>query len=480
MKVIWRPQPRQAKFMSRPEFECLYGGAAGGGKSDALLCEALRQIHVPNYKGIIFRKTNPQLTELVDRSYKLYKTACRGAVYNITNKVWKFPSGAQIYFGNMQHEKDKTNYQGKAYDFVGFDELTHFTYDEYMYLFSRCRPTAPGTRCYIRATTNPGGIGHGWVKDRFITIAPAETPVPFVYEVHTPTGETIKIKRKRIFIPSTVFDNKELLKNDPGYLGNLAMMPEKERNALLYGDWDSFSGQVFTEWVNDSKHYEDRRHTHVINPFRIPSYWNVYRSFDFGYAKPFSVGWYAVDPDGKIYRIKEYYGCTGEPNKGLMIDPVEIATNIKRIEKEDPQLKGRNIIGIADPSIFDESRGESVARMMERSPNFIYFSGGDNTRIPGKMQFHYRFAFDENGDCMFQVFNTCKHFIRTIPTLVYDDAHVEDINTDMEDHIYDECRYLLMEHPITPRQNAKKKLPKADPLNLFEDQYKSPVQFYKS
>lgn len=459
-------------FMSRPEYECLYGGAAGGGKSDALLAEALRQVNIPHYKGIIFRKTYPQLSELIDRSRELYGLAFPQAKYNDSKHYWLFPSGAKIYFGSMQYTKDRTNYQGKRYDFIAFDELTHFTWDEYSYMFSRNRPNGAGTRVYMRATTNPGGIGHGWVKDRFITAAPPMQPICDNYKVCAPDGSIIEMERQRIFIPSTVFDNKKLLDNDPNYLANLAMMPDAERDALLYGDWDSFSGQVFREWKNDPTHYDDQRFTHVIEPFKIPQSYQIYRGFDFGYAKPFSVAWYAVDTEGRIYRIKEYYGCTGKPNEGVRMNPVEIAAEIKRIENEDANLKNRRITGIADPSIFDESRGESVAAMMERSPNFIFWERGDNTRIAGKMQYHYRLAFDDEGIPMFYCFNTCKHFIRTVPTLVYDEKNVEDINTNTEDHIYDECRYVLMENPIAPRKNIMQSMPKDDPLNLYTDTHK--------
>ena len=452
--------------MSRPEFEVLYGGAAGGGKSDALLMEALRQVHIPHYRGIIFRKTYPELTELVDRSTELYLPAFPGAKYNKTAHCWTFPSGSKIYFGAMQYTGDRTKYQGKRYDFVAFDELTHFSWDEYSYLFSRARPSGAGTRVYVRATTNPGGVGHGWVKDRFITAAPPMTPITETYDVRAPDGTVKKLTRSRVFVPSTVFDNQALLNNAPDYLANLAMMPEAERDALLYGSWDSFDGQVFREWKNDPEHYDDQRWTHVINPFPIPKHWRIWRGFDFGYAKPFSVGWYAADPDGRLYRIAEYYGCTSKPNTGIKINPQDIAANIRRIEAEDPNLKGRHITGIADPSIFDESRGESIAMMMERSPNFVYWSGGDNTRLAGKMQFHYRFAFDDEGLPMFQVFNTCKHFIRTLPSLVYDDKHVEDIDTEQEDHIYDECRYVLMENPISPRKNVAAEVRGDDPLDL--------------
>lgn len=477
--IVWQPQPKQAAFMARPEYECLYGGAAGGGKSDALLAEALRQVHIPHYRAIIFRKTYPQLSELIDRSRAIYGPAFPRARYNQTEHCWTFPSGAKIYFGSMQYTKDRVNYQGKRYDFIAFDELTHFTWDEYSYMFSRNRPSGPGTRVYMRASTNPGGIGHGWVKDRFITAAPPLTPVEDQYEVPDPSGKVISLRRRRIFVPSTVFDNQALLRNDPNYLANLAMLPEAERNALLYGSWDSFDGQVFREWRNDPQHYDDQRWTHVIDPFPIPRHWRIYRGFDFGYAKPFAVGWFAVDEDGRLYHIKEYYGCTGAPNTGVKLNPVEIAAGIRKMEAEDPMLKGKQIVGIADPSIFDESRGESVARMMQRPPNFIYWQGGDNTRLAGKMQFHYRLAFDGDGLPMFQVFNTCKHFIRTIPTLVYDDSKVEDINTEQEDHIYDMCRYVMMEHPISPRPNVDMRKLGDDPLDLHAQAQPDKYQFYR-
>lgn len=466
-RVVWSPQLKQAQFQERPEYEALYGGSAGGGKSDALLAEALRQVHIPHYRAILFRKTYPQLSELIDRSKEIYKPAFPRARYNHTEHYWQFPSGAKIYFGSMQREQDRTNYQGKRYDFIAFDELTHFTWQEYSYMMSRNRPGGPGTRVYIRAATNPGGVGHGWVKDRFVTAAPPLTPVVGEYEIATPEGLT-KLRRKRIFVPATVFDNRRLLENDPNYLANLAMMPEAERNALLYGSWDSFDGQVFREWRNDPAHYDDQCWTHVIAPFRVPKFWPRYRGFDFGYSKPFSVGWYAVDPDGRLYRIAEYYGCTGTPNVGVQMNPAEIAAEIKRIEAEDSNLKGMHIMGVADPSIFDESRGESVTAMMERSPNFVYWGKGDNTRIAGKMQFHYRFAFDEDGRPMFYCFNTCKHFIRTLPTLVYDQRHVEDVDTIQEDHIYDECRYVMMESPIAARKNVLQPPAPYDPLDLWK------------
>ena len=471
-KVIWTPQKKQAIFQSRREYEALYGGAAGGGKSDALLTEALRQIRIPHYRALILRKTFPQLSELIDRSQELYKQAFPNAKYNVTDHTWRFHGGAKIIFGSMQYKTDRTNYQGKRYDFIGVDELTHFTWDEYSYMFSRNRSSGPGTRVYIRATCNPGGIGHGWVKNRFITPAPPMTTITETREIIRPDGKVTQMIRDRVFVPSTVFDNEELLKNNPEYVASLSMLPEAEKQALLYGYWDSFTGQVFTEWRNDPAHYGDQRYTHVISRFRIPEHWRVWRGLDWGYAKPYSVGWYAADEEGRLYRIAELYGWNGVPDSGAKEEVTEVGRRIAEMEETHELLKGRKIWGIADPAIFaDDGRGQgSIAALL--SKNRIYFDPGNNARIPGKMQMHYRLRFDRDGRPMLYVFDTCKQFIRTIPELVYDAVNVEDVNTKHEDHIYDECRYILMENPITPRPEVVTPIPKADPLNMFADTWR--------
>ena len=441
--VLWTPQRRQADFLARFEDEALYGGAAGGGKSEALVAEALRQAHIPHYRALILRKTYPELSELVDKSQRYYRGAFPGAQWSEARHMWRFPSGAKIYFGAMQHTNDRFKYQGRAYDYIAFDELTHFTQDEYLYLLSRNRASGPGTRVYLRASANPGGIGHGWVKARFLTPAPPMQTIWEDVQVRTPDGAVHTARRSRIFVPSTVFDNQILLQNDPAYAARLAALPDADRRALLYGDWDAFAGQVFSEWRADPAHYADRRYTHVVDPFPIPRGWRVVRGFDFGYSRPFSVGWWAISPDGALCRIRELYGCTGTPNEGVRWEPARIAREIKKIEQDDPNIRGRTVRGVADPSIFDESRGESVAQMMEREG--IFFDRGDNSRIAGKMQVHHRLAFDQNGAPGLTVFSTCRHFIRTVPALVYDPVNVEDVNTAMEDHIYDEMRYVVME-----------------------------------
>lgn len=466
-RVVWSPQPRQAEFMRRLEDEALYGGAAGGGKSDCALAEALRQIHIPHYRGLILRKTYPQLSELIDRSYSIYSSFCPSAEYNESKHFWRFPSGAKIYFGSLAHENDRYNYQGKRYDFIDFDELTQFTFDEYSYLFSRNRPSGAGTRCYMRAQANPGGIGHGWVKQRFITPAPPMTTIWETVKIRFPDGSEQQRKKSRIFVPSTVFDNKILLENDPDYLTRLASLPEAERAALLYGDWDGFSGQVFTEWKNDPDAYADRSFTHVISPFRIPPTWRVYRGFDWGYSRPFSVGWYAEDTDGVLYRIRELYGCTNTPNQGVRWDAAHIADEIRRIEREDDNLRGKSIYGVADPAIYQKNGGESIGDIMHRRG--VYWDKADNSRISGKQQIHDRLAFDSEGKPRLYVFSTCRQFIRTFPCLVYDSTDVEDVDTSGEDHIYDELRYVCMARPVPSRCKIETPhiLRADDPLDLY-------------
>lgn len=474
MNRIWTPQAKQIEFQSRPEYECLYGGAAGGGKSDALLAEATRQVDIPHYRAIIFRKTYPELSELIDRSYDIYKAAFPKADYNDSKHCWKFPSGAKIYFGSMQYKKDRKKYQGKRYDFIAFDELTHFEWEEYSYMFSRNRPSKSPksnkkTRVYIRATTNPGGIGHGWVKERFITVAPPMTTVVEEFDIRQPDGTIKKMERDRIFVPATVFDNQKLLENDPNYLASLAMMPEADREALLYGSWDSFDGQVFREWRNNPDHYEDQKWTHVVEPFTIPAHWKIIRCFDWGYTRPYACYWMAVSPEKHKYIIRELYGSDGQPNKGTQEHHIEVARKIREIEDTDPNLKGRKIYGVADPAIFEESHGNSIASDMAKAPYYVIFQKGDHNRVPGKMQVHYHLAFDEEGYPLMQIFNTCKNLIRTLPNLTYDESNVEDINSDLEDHAYDAIRYALMENPITPRQHHKpEEIIEDDPLNMHQ------------
>ena len=258
-------------------------------------------------------------------------------------------------------------------------------------------------------------------------------------------------------------DNRALLESQPEYVRQLEALPPKLRAAWLEGKWDVLAGQVFQEFTDDPAHYEDRRWTHVIKPFDVPREWNMYRSYDFGYAKPFSCGWWAVDHDGCVYRIAELYGCTGTPDEGVLWTPERQFGEIRRIEEEHPLLRGRQIQGVADPAIWDASRGESIYETALK--HRIFFVKGDNRRIAGWMQLHYRMQFDDEGYPGLYVFENCRAFIRTVPLLEYSRVTPEDVDTGQEDHAADESRYFCMMRPIAPRKQAALEIAD-DPLNM--------------
>lgn len=299
----------------------------------------------------------------------------------------------------------------------------------------------------IYYTCNPGGQGHGYIKRIFI-------------DKHYEEGED---PDEYAFIQALVQDNTALMESDPTYIKNLEALPPKLRKAWLEGSWDMFEGQFFEEFVDDPKHYDDRQWTHVIEPFDIPPGWKIYRSYDFGYSKPFSCAWWAVDYEGRLYRILELYGWTGIPNEGVKWSPDKQFKEIKKVEDQHPYLKGKQIRGIADPAIWNKDTGESVNDVALRY--HIYFDKGDHERIAGWMQMHYRMSFDDNGYPMMYIFKNCKNFIRTIPLMMYDETHVEDLNTELEDHIADESRYMCMSRPIKPVLANRSINDEDDPLN---------------
>lgn len=374
------------------------------------------------------------------------------AKYNDTRKEFLFVNGSRIMFGYCDIEKDLDRYQGVEYDVIFIDEATQFT--EYMFkVISACCRGVNDFPKRIYITCNPGGRGHGWVKRLFIDRKYLGDEKPEDYA----------------FIAAKVTDNKALMKSQPEYIDMLKALPEKLRKAWLEGSWDIFEGQVFEEFRNDPEHYDDRKYTHVINPFEIPDGWNILRSYDFGYAKPFSCAWWAVDYDGVIYRILEYYGCRrNEPNTGVKLTASEQFKNIREFENTHPWLKNKDIQGVADPAIWNSESGESIAETAAKYG--IYFDKGDNERIAGLMQMHYRLAFDENGYPMMYIFKNCDAFIRTIPELCYSPKKPEDVDSDQEDHVYDESRYLCMSRPITPRLPAEKINTNIDdPLDIIKD-----------
>lgn len=448
--TAWKPHPGpQWDFCQRNEFEVLFGGSAGPGKTDCLVALATRDVERPGYKGLLLRRTFPRLREIMDRCWRLYPTI--GGEYRATEHRWTFPTGdaprgrkSTIELGHMQHEDDKYNYHGQEYAFVGFDELTQFTETQYTYLFSRARSTDPGIRVRVRSTTNPGGIGHNWVKERFVNAATPSTTF-----IDPRTGLS------RVFIPAKIYDNPTLIESDPGYLSRLEALPEIERKRLLHGDWDVFSGQVFSELS---------MRTHGFDPFPIPPEWERMMVFDWGYAKPFSVGWYAVDFDGNLWRYREWYGCKErEWDTGLKMVARDVARQILDIEGSE-KVRYR----IADPSIWGPTphprKHESMAPSIfeDFSNEGVFFLKANNDRKQGKMQVHERFKLiedvdTETGEILNErprvfISNDCAGFWRTVPTLIADSKDPEDVDTDQEDHIYDEFRYACMARPVSPRK----------------------------
>ena len=434
MAATWKPHDGpQTEFLRRGEFEILFGGAAGPGKTDCLVIAATRYVSNPNYKALILRRTFPQLEEIMDRCRKYYPMIDPGAYFLATEKRWHFSSGATVKLGHCQHEADRFNYQGQDYGFIGFDEATQFTETIYTYLFSRCRCTDPTIRPMIRATSNPGGEGHQFIKDRFGigNIEPRTT----MYEesVDPVTGEALRLSRA--FIPATLEDNPSLLINDPDYLARLAALPTIEYLRLREGRWDAFEGQAFREL---------NRQIHSIPAFDIPPEWTRYRAFDWGYAKPFSVGWYAVDFDGRIYRYRAWYGCKRDergkllPDQGIKMTATDIARGIKERERGErvqvgpaghdiwsrrPQKDGS--LGI---SVFDEMCAEGVVWIK-----------ADNDRLLGRQQFHKRLEVDEDGKPGLYIFQTPENedsFWRTIPMLREYERNPEEIEEKCEDHCF--------------------------------------------
>lgn len=448
--MTWMPHAgAQEIFLSRSEFEVLFGGAAGPGKTHCLVAGMLRDIEKPKYHGLILRRTFPQLQEIFDRCYELYPSL--GGVFRATEKRWHFPSGSMITLGHMQHETDKYNYQGREFNRVGFDELTQFTESQYVYIVnSRIRTTDPDIKPQVLSTTNPGGIGHWWVKERF---QPDRRPMKPYLDPKTGLS--------RIFIPGTIEDNPTLFDNDPDYVARLEALPEIEKMRLRYGVWDAFEGQAFPELS---------QRIHGCEPFDIPPEWERYCILDWGYSKPFSVGWYAIDYDDVIYRYREWYGCRRETenaddgnDQGLKMQAWEVAKGI--LERE----AGEKVrMRLADPSIFHpreakrqrEARGVTIAE--DFSNEGVYFRKADNERLHGKLQVHKRFQLDEEVDAetgevlsenpRVQIFNSCHGFWRTMMNLVEDEKNTEDIDTRQEDHIYDEFRYMCMARPIVPKK----------------------------
>lgn len=429
------PFPPQIKFFTAKKRNIAYGGARGGGKSWAMRRKfVLLAMRYPGLNLLLLRRSYQEL--LNNHVKPLQKELFGYARYNDSKKEFTFPNGSIIKLGYCASDSDVGQYQGAEYDVIGFEEATNFQEEWMVTIASSLRTTRDDFSPRVYYTCNPGGVGHGYIKRLFIDRDFRSNEDPDDY----------------IFIPAKLTDNAILMKNDPNYVKQLEALPSKLRKAHLEGCWDIYDGQVFEEFRNIKENYKSRRFTHVIEPFEIPENgFTIYRSFDWGYSKPFSCNWYAVDYDGRLYMILEYYGCvSGQPNEGVKMTPDEVFSEISKIEKTHPWLKGKHILGVADPAIWNKESGISVAEVAQRYG--VYFDKGDNSRVPGWLQIHERLRFDTSGIPMLYIFSTCRNTIRTIPLMMYDAHKVEDIDTSLEDHALDSLRYMCNLRPIKPQR----------------------------
>ena len=414
--VIFRPNDGpQTDFLAAPETDVLYGGAAGGGKSYAMLVDPLRFAHRSAHRALILRRSMPELRELIDKSRELYPKAFPGCRFREVEKIWTFPSGAKLEFGFLERDADVYRYQGQAYSWIGFDEITHLNTEfSWNYLASRLRTTDPEITPYMRCTANPGGAGATWVKKRYVN--PSSPNESFVGA----DGLT------RRFIPARLEDNPYLA-HDGRYEQMLNALPDVQRKQLLEGNWDITEGAAFTAFDLDM---------HVIAPFEIPIGWERVKGIDYGYASESACVWGAVDStDGTLIIYRELYrkGLTG----------VDLAQLITNMELEDPY----SVQGVLDTAAWNRTgtTGPTVGETLQRAGHKL--RRADKNRIQGKIQIHEYLRVQPSGRPKIQICNNCPNLIRELQSIPLDKSNPEDVDTHAPDHAYDALRYLIMSRP---------------------------------
>ena len=405
----------QEDFLAAGETDVLYGGSAGGGKSYAMIVHPLRFAHRSAHRALILRRSMPELRELIDKSRELYPKAFPGCKYREVEKLWNFPSGAKVEFGFLERDADVYRYQGQAYSWIGFDEITHLpTEFSWNYLASRLRTTDPEITPYMRCTANPGGVGAHWVKKRYISPAP-------------PNNSFLGadgITRK--FIPARLQDNPYLA-YDGRYEQMLKSLPPSQRKQLLEGDWDVAEGAAFTEF---------ERALHVIEPFEIPIHWERIKGIDYGYASESCCVWGAVDPsDGTLIIYRELY------RKGLL--GTELAQILTEMEINDPM----SVRGVLDTACWSRTgtTGPTIGETLVRAGHKL--RPADKNRIAGKIQIHEYLKLQNSGRPRIQIFNTCPNLIRELQSIPLSKTNPEDVDTHASDHAYDALRYMIMSRP---------------------------------
>ena len=451
-KVYWRPQPgSQQAFLSCPIFEALYEGTRGPGKTDALLMDFAQHVGQGfgvHWRGVLFRQTYPQLSDAIAKSKKWFHRLWPGAMYNEAKSTWKWPTGEELLLRHFPKPDSYWDYHGHEYPWIAWEELTSWADDQCFKVMMSCsRSPRPGIPRKYRATTNPYGVGHNWVKAR--------------YRLPGMSGRVIREPGEppRVAIHGNLSENKILLSADPEYMQKVlaAARNPSEKAAWSDGDWDVIAGGMFDDVYKPA--------VHLVKPFRIPRNWIVDRSFDWGSSRPFSVGWWAESdgtdierPDGGIlktvrgdlFRIAEWYGWDGTPNQGLRMLATEVADGI--IEREKMlDIAGRVTSGPADTSIFDDENGVNIARdMQKRGVKWERADKGPGSRKQGWEQTRKRLKNAEpkspglpREEPGLFIFSTCEQWRRTVPTLPRDDKDLDDVDTEAEDHIGDEMRYRV-------------------------------------
>ena len=405
----------QTDFLAAGEKDVLYGGAAGGGKSYAMLIDPLRYAHKKAHRALILRRSMPELREMIDKSRELYPLAFQGAKFREVEKLWNFPSGAKIEFGFLERDADVYRYQGQAYSWIGFDEITHLpTEFSWNYLASRLRTTDPEIQTYLRCTANPGGVGSHWVKKRYIE--------PYKHN----TGFKGKDGLTRKFIPAKLADNPYLA-HDGIYEQMLMSLPPVQRRQLLEGNWDVAEGAAFVEFDTQ---------VHVIPPFEMPIGWERTKGVDYGYAAESCCLWGIIDSnDGTLIIYRELYrkGLTGE----------ELGSIITDMELEDPFA----VSGVLDGAAWAKtgSSGPTVGEALLKEGHKL--RRADKNRVQGKIQVHEFLKIKENGRPKLQIFNTCPNLIRELQGIPLSKTNPEDVDTHASDHAYDALRYMIMGRP---------------------------------
>ncbi|MHC4310902.1 MAG: terminase large subunit domain-containing protein [Planctomycetota bacterium] len=452
-KSNYAPQPKQAILHRCAANEILYGGAAGPGKSHALRQEALYwATRLDGLQVYLFRRTYPEL-EKNHILPSLNEFPMGYGKYRDQKRRWEFKNGSIIHMCHSQHEKDIFQYQGAEIHLLLIDELTTFTEFMYDYVRARVRCTLdvpeewrhrlPGIIC----ASNPGGVGHEFVKRRWVDFA---KPYKYRKAIGREGGML------RCYIPGLLEDNQILMEKDPEYIHRLDALPEPFRTAYKEGDWDIFIGQMF---------YFSRDH-HICQPRAIPENAQVYMTFDWGFGAPYSVGWWWADADGRLYRFGELYGWNTQPNQGIRQTDSQIAEAIVQREKElglrtTEGSPARALLRIAGHDCWNKKpdykgggQGPSTTEIFARYG--LFFSKGDADRVLKIRQFHERLRITDDGPPMVQIYNTCEHFIRTIPLLQANPNNVEDVDTNLEDHVYDEACHIFMARPLTPKVKTAK------------------------